>query len=67
MSLHRNGQSAAARQEFDRAAGQFKKQVPTVERAPSFWQDWVICRLLFREAEQELSRPAGKPKEKPLP
>jgi tetratricopeptide (TPR) repeat protein len=63
MSLHRGGQTAAARQELERASEQFKKEAPTVERHPGWWQDWVICRLLFREAEALLSRPADKKEE----
>jgi tetratricopeptide (TPR) repeat protein len=63
MSLRRRGETAAARQELERAEEQFKKEAPTVERDPGFWQDWVICRLLFREAEGVLSRPADKKEE----
>jgi hypothetical protein len=67
MTLHRRGQTAAARAELERATALLKEKAPTVERVPTFWQDWVICRLLLREAEGVLARPSEKAKEEAGP
>jgi tetratricopeptide (TPR) repeat protein len=63
MSLHRLGKTEEAKKQLALAVRSFKRQVPTVDRSGNSWHDWIICRILLREAEGILGEPADKAEE----
>jgi Flp pilus assembly protein TadD len=51
MSLHQLGKAEEARQAMAEASRLLDEKTPTLDSVEGFWNDWLCCRILRREAE----------------